>query len=485
MENELNKDAATNAIEEDAILTEPEKEPKDIQSENSEGNSVIEEAEEGIKHDADGVDSLKKKKVIRIAAITVAAIIVIAIGLFFTIGNKIVAIEATYELGDAKAGVTLDNDNSGISVIGMKRFGGHSRLKPGEWTIASPVTLEKDKTSTVIISYKDLTTELIVECSDSTVVDFDAVYEGDTSAGVEIKDQSQFKVTVKYKNGKISVKNGKGANSGWHITEAATLEPDSSTEIEMVLDGIKKTITIECTDTAVVDFDAVYEGDTSAGVEINDQSQFKVTVKYGNGKTKSNYKDWHIVEPKILVAESNTEVEMVVGGISKTITIKCSTPKLVKNGRINGTLKDIMTQYINKYGSFKSHNEKKSFEGELDLRLDDGAYGGDLVCHPGEEKLTIVFQGVSSNGESLLGENEVPGSIVILCEFGSYSQLECMCMAFGNMVCTLDPSISQAEAFNAFYQASVNNDTSVGNIGIIARMLESDDMWIVKLYVKG
>ena len=76
----------------------------------------------------------------------------------------LIKIEAEYE-GSTKAGTVLDDNNSGISVMGIYSDGTTEKLFNFEYGIKNPVTLKAGKTSTVTISYDDKEYDLKVKCT--------------------------------------------------------------------------------------------------------------------------------------------------------------------------------------------------------------------------------------------------------------------------------------------------------------------------------
>lgn len=258
----------------------------------------------------------QNRKWIKIVALALVAIIVLVWGLHI-IGNQIVAIEASYKGGNSNEGVVLDNSNNYITVTGVKRFGGKRPLNADEWTIPEPATLKKDKTSSVTIIYKKLSTTLEVECSESAVVDFNAEYKGDTSAGTVIDDNSSFRIEAKFKNGTVNTN-----YADWKIVRPMTLEANSSVEVVIKVEDIYKEITIECSTRTPESISASYSGNITEGTILDENNEgIIVTAKYLDG-TEGKITDFTISEPKTLVKGETSKVVIEYLGVQCELTVQ-------------------------------------------------------------------------------------------------------------------------------------------------------------------
>ena len=146
--------------------------------------------------------------------------------------SKITEISAEYK-GDTSDGVVIDND-SDIVITATHKNGKESVINSG-WKIETPVTLQKDSATDVVVVYeseltdKPISTTMSVTCSTHTLESISVKYNGNTKEGTIIDSKnSGIHVTAHFKNDITEeVEN-------WEIKEPVTLAADGVGKVTIV-----------------------------------------------------------------------------------------------------------------------------------------------------------------------------------------------------------------------------------------------------------
>lgn len=260
------------------------------------------------------------KKLIRIIGIAVCALLIAICA--FVIGtsisnSKIVSISASYH-GDREHNVVLNEENSGITVVGTKKNGEEKEIT--NWTIEKEKTLEDDTTTNIKILYKDLSCNLTVRCTSSAVNAITISYTGSTKDGTKInKDTNGLTVTAHHKDGSET-----DVTDECEISEVV-LKRDETVDIKATYLSFSDQITVECSDVSVVKITATYTGATSAGTKISEgNSDVTVTAELKNGKTKK-ISDWKLKEAIVLKEDTESVLEISYEGQTCQVKVVCST----------------------------------------------------------------------------------------------------------------------------------------------------------------
>ena len=229
---------------------------------------------------------------------------------------KITSISAEYN-GSKKAGTVLDSNNKDFVVTGLTSKGEKIDLK--DWSIEKPVTLEKDKTSTVTITSHNNTVTLSIVCSTSEITDLEVTYNGSTKAGTLISNNSDFTVLDIHKNGK------KTTCKKWKVKTELPLVADCASNVTIVCGNIEKPISIQCSTKTPTGLQATYSGKTEAGVELNkDNSGIEVSAVYKDGSTES-VTGFSITNPTTLVAGETSSITITYQNQQCTLDVTCTT----------------------------------------------------------------------------------------------------------------------------------------------------------------
>ena len=171
-------------------------------------------------------------------------------GTSYAIFGKIVELKVGYT-GDTKAGVVIDESNPGVVVIGLTKNG--KQKQPIGWKIDEPRVLQNDLTSVVTIRYKELSAQLAVPCSTSSITEIFAEYKGSLREGTTIDtDQNAVSVFAKYKNGDI-----KEITKACHFKPSfITLKKDDRKNIRITYDDFSCSLELICADKTTPSADA-------------------------------------------------------------------------------------------------------------------------------------------------------------------------------------------------------------------------------------
>ena len=110
------------------------------------------------------------------AAVMLAGAVIIALIVGAKPKRKIVDHITAEYTGDTKAGVVLDDKNTGFIVTAYFKDD-HSEKVTG-WTIAEPQTLKDAEVSVVTITYQKASTQCEVQCTSGLIQSITAEYDG-------------------------------------------------------------------------------------------------------------------------------------------------------------------------------------------------------------------------------------------------------------------------------------------------------------------
>lgn len=260
------------------------------------------------------------KKCLLIAAAAVLVTIA-AIALFTGIKPKsriVDHISAVYT-GDTKAGVVLDDKNTGFTVTAFFKDG-HEEAVTG-WTIAEPQTLKDAETSIVTITYEKASTQCEVQCTTGLIQSIAAEYDGDTKAGVQISDSNPGIHVYAVRDGKRTA-----VESGWRVANPSVLEKDKTTTVNIEYEGFSCTLSIQCTSREILRLTAAYTGSTEEGTVIaTGCKDLAVTAKYAD-RTSEQVEDWTLAESVTLAPKERYILEIHYEDSVCTLEITCTTP---------------------------------------------------------------------------------------------------------------------------------------------------------------
>ncbi len=271
----------------------------------------------------------KKRKLLWVSiGILIVAVIIVAIIMIIGYCNsqKIELIKATYT-GETTSGTEINNANPGITVTGRRKDKEWIELSPNEWKISLPATLEADKTTTVKIVYKDLSCELSVACSDSTIVSIDAYYSGKLDAGTKITNITEgFAAMATYKNGKkIDI-----TDMCIIVDAPIELQADKSSTINVLYEDpvsektYKSSFTVKCSTKTVRQISAKYTGNAFVGETLNNQNKaIIVTALFTDGEV-AVVDGWTIKDPVTLENSKISKVNISYGGKTTILSVECS-----------------------------------------------------------------------------------------------------------------------------------------------------------------
>lgn len=312
--NKTNNEEIEDKIDETENMSNPEAKQENIVDEVAPPEKTPADVTER------GVSFLKKYKKI-IAA--VAAVILVVIIICAASKPKIISISASYD-GDTTDGVALSEKNKGITVTGINEKG--KEVNVSGWEIDKPTVLKADGSETVEIIYKDLKTELTVECTSSEALKISASYSDSLKEGVTIT-KDNVSVVATLKNGEESdvTKDSKMS------PETITLEKDGTYDLKFEytdpISGsvLSSELSLECSTMSIESISAKYTGDTEAGTLIDkNNSGITVTAVLKNG-TKKELQDWEIEKPVELKADTTSSVKITFEEFSCDLKIICST----------------------------------------------------------------------------------------------------------------------------------------------------------------
>jgi hypothetical protein len=197
-----------------------------------------------------------------------------------------------------------------------------------------------------------------------------AKYEGDTVAGVELDSHNNgFVVTATYEDGT------KEEISKWKIEDSKVLEEDSSAKVTITYKDCTTNVSVNCSSSAVTSIEASYDGDTEAGVVIDNNSNITVREKHKNGKITDAENAWNIENPVTLEADETAKVKVECGEFETELSMDCTTRTLTSieasydGDTEEGTVLDASNKGIHVKAVYK--NGKK--ETVTDYKIKDSA----------------------------------------------------------------------------------------------------------------
>ena len=260
-----------------------------------------------------------RKCIIIAAAVLLLAAVAVAIFSNITPASKVVEHITAVYTGDTKAGVVLDDKNTGFTVTAHFKDG-HEEQVTG-WTISEPRTLEDAKSSVVTITYEGVSTQCEVQCSTGMIQSISAEYDGDTSAGTQISDTNPGLHVYAIRDGKKTV-----LESGWRVSNPAVLEKDKLSTFTINYENFSCTLSIQCTTRSIARLTASYTGSTEEGTEIGTGIEnLVVTAKYADGSVEQ-VGDWTLAETVTLAPKERYVLEVHYEDSVCTVEVTCTTP---------------------------------------------------------------------------------------------------------------------------------------------------------------
>ena len=226
------------------------------------------------------------RRLILFAAAVVIAVAAVLIMVFAVnpAGRTVDHITASYS-GETKAGIVLDEKNTGFTVTAYFKDG-HSENVTG-WTVDAPRALETAKKSVVTITYQKASTQCEVQCTTGLIQSITAEYDGDTSAGTKITDSNPGLHVYAIRDGKRSE-----LEKGWRVVNPTVLEKDTLTTVSIAYEKFSCTVSIQCTTKGISRLTATYLGSTEEGTVIsNGNENLNVTAYYTDG-TSEHVSNW-------------------------------------------------------------------------------------------------------------------------------------------------------------------------------------------------
>lgn len=254
-----------------------------------------------------------------IAAVVLPAIVIITV---FAAKPKVSSISATYS-GDTAEGIVLDKGNKGISVTGIDKKGREVRVSG--WKIENPEKLTADKTSTVKIVFRDVSTNLKVVCSTSETVAISASYEGSLENGTTVT-KDDITVTAKLKNGEETDVSADCV----FAPESVELKTDGTYEIEITyVDPVSSetrtnTLKLACSTISIEKLSAKYTGKAKAGTILDENNKDIVVEAQLKDGTKKEITGWKTEKPIELKEDSTAKVKIIYGKYTCELTVVCA-----------------------------------------------------------------------------------------------------------------------------------------------------------------
>ena len=254
-------------------------------------------------------------------AAAVLLIAAAAVALFIGIkpkGKIVDHITAVYT-GDTKAGVVLDEKNTGFTVTAYFKDG-HSEEVTG-WTVDEPRTLEDAKVSVVTITYEKASTQCEVQCTTGLIQSITAEYDGDTSAGTQISDSNPGLHVYAIRDGVKSP-----LESGWRVSNPSVLEKEKITTVNIEYEEFSCSLSIQCTTREIMRLTAAYTGSTEEGTTIaTGCKDLVVTAKYAD-RTSEQVDKWTLAESVTLAPKERYVLEIHYEDSVCTLEVTCTTP---------------------------------------------------------------------------------------------------------------------------------------------------------------
>ena len=233
-------------------------------------------------------------------------------------GKIVDHITAVYT-GDTKAGVVLDEKNTGFTVTAYFKDG-HSEEVTG-WTVDEPRTLEDAKVSVVTITYEKASTQCEVQCTTGLIQSITAEYDGDTSAGTQISDSNPGLHVYAIRDGVKSP-----LESGWRVSNPSVLEKEKITTVNIEYEEFSCSLSIQCTTREIMRLTAAYTGSTEEGTTIaTGCKDLVVTAKYAD-RTSEQVDKWTLAESVTLAPKERYVLEIHYEDSVCTLEVTCTTP---------------------------------------------------------------------------------------------------------------------------------------------------------------
>ena len=260
------------------------------------------------------------RRLILFAAAVVIAVAAVLIMVFAVnpAGRIVDHITASYS-GETKAGIVLDEKNTGFTVTAYFKDG-HSENVTG-WTVDAPRALETAKKSVVTITYQKASTQCEVQCTTGLIQSITAEYDGDTSAGTKITDSNPGLHVYAIRDGKRSE-----LEKGWRVVNPTVLEKDTLTTVSIAYEKFSCTVSIQCTTKGISRLTATYLGSTEEGTVIsNGNENLNVTAYYTDG-TSEHVSNWTLASAVTLKPKQRYLLEVHYEDSLCAVEVTCTTP---------------------------------------------------------------------------------------------------------------------------------------------------------------
>lgn len=367
----------------------------------------------------------KQKKPLSLKKLLIPVTVVFALILFGIISssvakNKIVDIKVVYS-GKTEAGIIIDENNTGISVTGIKKDGTEKELT--NWKVEDAKTLENDSISNVTVQYKKISKEITVKCSSSAIVSITAKYEGNLSAGTSIK-ANNITVTALHRNGTTTT-----ITQDCIITpDTVTLKKDGKEKIHVTYNDFSCDVELVCSDKTITDLSAEYTGELLAGEELKTGSRnIKVIVTYKDG-TKETVSTWKIDQPTTLEWEKQSDVTITYEGQTCSLSVFCTSNlkaisaeyvgsveagTKIANGnsniKVTATYKDDKTEIVKGWKIDRDVTLEWGKEETMTVTYKDMSCPLKILCKSDIKEITAVY-----NGETEAGTEIKKGSTIVV-----------------------------------------------------------------------
>ena len=351
-------------------------------------------------------DLLKtKKKTIALVSSLVIISILLIVFLPKLLAPSYVTISATYN-GPLDAGIILNNSNEGIVVTGTRKNGMEEELKRAYWTVKNPVTLEPDSTSTVYITSKGVSCKLTVHCKTSAIKSISFTFDRRPDDGEVLKKTSEgFLVTATYEDGskKDVTADCKFPELPIKVSKDSVYSVTAEYTDPYTKEKLTDTAEIHCAVNTVTGIEVSYIGSTVEGTVLdNSNSGFKVVATYKSGE-KEEVSGWNIKNPQELVADTTSIVKIEYAGISKSLSIECSTlsPKNYKASCTTVSYDELLRN-PNDY-----KDEKIKMSGEIVQVLEGSGWvlQGEYRVEVGDNKYIVLYNYDRSSGNLIEGDH--------------------------------------------------------------------------------
>ena len=246
------------------------------------------------------------RKLILFAAAVVIAVAAVLIMVFATdpAGKTVDHITAAYN-GETRAGVVLDEKNTGFTVTAYYKDG-HSESVTG-WTVEAPKALEATKKSVVTITYQKASTQCEVQCTTGLIQSIT-----DSNPGLHV----------------YAIRDGKRSEleKGWRVVNPTVLEKDTLSTVSIAYEKFSCTLSIQCTTKGISRLTATYLGSTEEGTVIsNGNESLNVTAYYTDG-TSEHVSNWTLASAVTLKPKQRYLLEVHYEDSLCAVEVTCTTP---------------------------------------------------------------------------------------------------------------------------------------------------------------